>query len=92
MKGHPPKVPTPTLIAEYEAGATLRQIARRYGVSFQTLAVQLKHAGVARRPKHPRKYADRVCVTCGGTYHPWNGQQRYCSPACVVRKKRSASQ
>ena len=84
MRGKAPTVPTAELASEYEAGATLREIARRHGVSFQTLAVQLKNAGIARRPKssNKRKYSDRVCPVCGKTFRPADERQRWCSRAC----------
>jgi len=82
-RGKQPTVPTATLAAEYEAGASLRQLAARHGVSFQSLAMQLKTAGVPRRPKHPRKREPRPCATCGTIYTPRNAAQRYCCRTCV---------
>lgn len=84
-KGKEPYVPTVVLVGEYEAGDSLREIAKRYGVSFQTLAVQLRNAGVERRPRNSnrRRYAERACERCGAAFYPRYDGQRYCSFACT---------
>jgi len=84
-RGKQPRVPSVVLAGDYAAGDSLREMAERYGVSFQTLAIQMRNAGIERRPAHSnkRKYADRVCERCGATYQPHYAKQRYCSFECT---------
>jgi len=88
MRGKEPRVPNVVLIGDYLAGDTLREIGARYGVSFQSLAIQLKNAGYEPRPKNSnrRKYADRICERCGVMFRPRQPRQprqRFCSRACM---------
>lgn len=39
------------IIAEYQAGASLHQLAQRYGCDFITIRDYLVRAGIARRPR-----------------------------------------
>lgn len=84
-KGKAPRVPAVVLAGDYAAGDTLRDMAKRYGVSFQSLAIQMRNAEIELRPKsaNARKYADRACERCGATYHPRYAGQRFCGRACT---------
>lgn len=88
MRGKTPTVPTVVLVGEYLAGDTLREIAARYGVSFQTLAVQLRNAGIERRPRGLGKHEARICANpaCQKVFKPKDAAQRYCCNAHVERK------
>jgi len=90
MKGKPPKVPTEILKQAYEAGATLRELARQYGISFQTINMQLKHAGVAMRHTWSlRQVPDTtICKGCGIEFTPGHLEQRYHSQACWSAHKK----
>lgn len=46
---------TRQLVAEYEAGATMRALAVSYGVHRGTVAYQLRRAGIDLRPKGLRE-------------------------------------
>lgn len=75
--------PIDTLIADYKAGATVRDLSARYGTTFQNIAVRLRNAGVVRPLK---QFAKRICVTCGRRYTPSRNDQRFCNAQCIRRK------
>jgi len=86
-RGRQPRVAIETLIAEYNAGATLQEIAERHGyTSRQAVQQRLKKAGVQIRPRHsfPRVYEDRICPTCLKPFRPDRPEQVHCSRACFT--------
>jgi transposase len=50
------------MIQDYQAGATVRELAKKYGVAYSTIAHDLRLAGIERRPRGPRptKAKDRA--------------------------------
>lgn len=47
--------PIELLFGEYQAGATLRDLGKKYGCSHEYIKIQLEENGLARRPAHMRK-------------------------------------
>ena len=81
------RVPIATLIAEYEAGASTRELAGRHGCSFQNIAQRLRTAGVAVRPTGSIRQLDaRVCPTCGTTFQPVYSGQTFCKMEHIRQK------
>lgn len=80
-----PTPPIQALIDAYEAGATLRDIARQFGGSFQNVHIRLINAGVQMRPQSSsrRTLHDKTCPTCGKMFRPYNARQCFCKPVCV---------
>lgn len=85
---YPGKVPTEQLAAEYQAGATLADLGKRYGLSKQAIAQRFAYYGIARRPKrglphrYPRSIPLHTCPGCGKSFRPPNRGQICCSIAC----------
>jgi ferredoxin len=74
--------PTEALAADYAAGMTLRQLAQKYGITFQAAHERLRHTGVEMRPTSAIKYPPRACAGCGELFKPRNGAERFCSRVC----------
>jgi hypothetical protein len=83
MMRREPTTPINVLIQDYQAGATVRELAARYGTSFQNIAMRLQNAGIARPIK---QLAEQVCPTCGKTYRPSYSKQRFCNATCIRNK------
>jgi hypothetical protein len=82
-----PTPPIQDLIDAYEAGATIRQIAKQFGGSFQNVNIRLINAGVQMRPaSRQRVLPDRTCPTCGTVFRPRHSQQRHCRVECIRSK------
>jgi len=69
------------LAAEYQAGASLRTLARRYFYSHTTIAAILDAAGVPRRMKGAR-HPFHLCPVCGCSFRPKQPDQERCAADC----------
>ena len=75
-----PDISTAQLIAEYQAGDSLRIIAQRHGISHQTVADRLDAAGVDRRAEYSHRKL--VCPFCNCSFRPKEAGQERCHPNC----------
>jgi len=76
------------LAAEYRAGATILELARKYGCSFQNISIRLANANVQMRAAAPAKdIPDKICPTCGKTFSTYSRDQRFCCKECTTRIK-----
>ncbi len=73
------------LAAEYRAGATIRELAEKYGCSKQNINIRLLNYGVAMRHS-TRMRPDRVCPTCGKIFQTRKKSQLFCRQECVRMK------
>lgn len=80
------RVPIATLIAEYQAGASTREIGARHDCSYQNIAQRLRSAGVVMRPTAVTRLDARACPTCGVTFQPRHSGQVYCKTEHVRHK------
>lgn len=69
---------TDQIAHDYKAGATLRELGRRYGYSHTQIATILERAGVSRRHTWGRM---RICPVCQSPF-PANHEQIHCSARC----------
>lgn len=72
------------LAADYQAGATLRQLGQRYGYSHTQIAAHLAAQGVERRHKW---HYSRTCPICGKIFNA-EIDQRCCSRSCGQQLRR----
>jgi len=72
----------------YASGATLRELAARYGISFQRIAIRLRGAGVVLRPRHKRPAQPHPCAVDGCPNMVADPRQRFCSLACAGASRR----
>jgi hypothetical protein len=66
------------LAADYQAGASLRQLAPRYAYSHTQIAALLEAAGVERRHRWGRM---KLCPTCRCPFRA-RSHQIHCSNSC----------
>lgn len=76
-----PDIDTAQLAADYHAGASLRTIGRRYGLSHVGVANRLQEAGICRRTPAARMQL-RICTTCGSSFRPKTADQQRCASDC----------
>ena len=81
MSNHPhPDITTEQLAADYAAGASLRTVGARYGISHAGVAWRLQEAGYPLRKQWSRQ-ALTICPFCGCSFRPRPGQER-CAEGC----------
>lgn len=85
MKSYPSikiAVDITVIVADYQAGMSLREIATLYGCSFQNVQQRLLNAGVAMRPYgYPgivKGKLQKTCPTCGKAFETYSHTQRFC--------------
>ncbi len=80
-------VSSSVLAAEYHAGASLRDLAAKYGCSFQNIQIRLSNANVPMRSTGAtRTIPDKACPTCGNVFTPTYRNQVFCCSEHIRKK------
>lgn len=79
-------ISTDALAADYTAGMNLRELAQRYGLTFQAIHGRLIRAGITMRWRGQAQPPKRPCAACGRVFQPQKESARYCSLACLPRR------
>lgn len=72
----------PSLVADYEAGATTPELATKYHINKGTVSNHLKREGVQLRGRHHGRWNDKACTVCGTLFVPSGPAAKFCSEAC----------
>lgn len=73
-----------TLITEYLAGATAKELADKYGCSRQNISERLRRQGISYgNNKIGHTLLTHVCPTCNKSYTTRYSNQIFCSSKCI---------